>query len=152
MKGHILRGQTSFDFLVTYGWVMFIVFIVVGVMFALGIFNVGLFIGPRSTGFNQVNVVAWNVDSTGYLKLKLQNYAGMNIQITDIESLSGSNGISYPISNVSISNGMISGVISVGRFGVLTSGSYYTLPLRITYTDSTGFAYSESGTLTGTRS
>jgi len=149
MARQIRKGQTSLDFLMTYGWTMLIIFIVVGVMFALGIFNVGAFIGPRVTGFNQVDVVAWNVDSSGNLKLKLQNLAGMDIKVTKVDAMNQGSDFSYPIANVSILNGETSDIIQVGRIGGLTAEVYYTLPLRITYTDPSGFAYTESGTLTG---
>ena len=149
MKGLTTRGQTSLDFLMTYGWALLIIFIVVGVMFALGIFNVGAFIGPRVTGFNQLNVVAWNIDSAGNLKFKLQNYAGMDIRVVKVEALNEGSSYTYNINNVSIPNGMVSGIIPVGVISGLTAGTYYTLPLRITYTDPSGFAYTETGTFTG---
>jgi len=144
------EGQTSFDFLMTYGWALLLIVIVIGALFALGVFNVGSFTGPTATGFAQIGMIDWNVNNSGSLSLKLQNLAGMDIRVTGVSGLYGNSNFSYIISNVSIPNGEASDVFNVGTIGSVSPGLYYTLPLRITYTDFSGFNYTETGTISGT--
>src|SRR5271157_919763 len=144
------RGQTSLDFLMTYGWALLLIVIVVGALFALGIFNVGSFVGQRATGFPQVGVDAWNINSIGTLTLRLQNFAGTDIRVTGVNVTYGTIAFSYPISNVSIPNSRTSDAFPVGNITGLSPGQYYTLPLRITYTDPNNFVYTETGTISGT--
>ena len=150
MKDEPQKGQTSLDFLMTYGWALLLIVVVVGALFALGIFNVGSFIGPRATGFAQIGVLAWNINSAGALALRLQNFAGMDISVTNITASYGTAAYSYDITNVSIPNGKTSDTFNVGTIGGLAPGQYYTMPLRIIYTDINGFAYTETGTISGT--
>jgi len=149
-KGRIPKGQTSLDFLMTYGWAVLLVVVVVASLFALGVFNSGSFLGPRATGFAQVGVIAWNVNAAGVLALRLQNFAGMDINVVNIEATYGTSHFPYDITNVSIPNGKISDTFTVGAISGLAPGQYYTLPLRIVYTDINGFNYTETGTISGT--
>jgi len=144
------RGQTSLDFLMTYGWAISLVAIVIGALFALGIFNVGSFLGPRTTGFSQVSVIAWNINSAGDFSLKLQNFAGKGIRVAVITVTRGTSSISYNITNVSIPDGKVSNTFTVGTISGLAPGQYYTLPLRIIYADLNGFNYTDTGTISGT--
>jgi len=143
-------GQTSLDFLMTYGWAVLLVVVVVASLFALGVFNAGSFLGPRATGFAQIGVIAWNVNAAGDLALRLQNFAGMDINIINIEATYGISHFSYDITNVSIPNSKISDTFTVGTISGLAPGQYYTMPLRISYTDLNGFNYTETGTISGT--
>ena len=143
-------GQTSLDFMMTYGWALLLVVVVVSSLFALGVFNAGSFLGPRATGFAQVGVLAWNVNAAGVLALRLQNFAGMDITVINIEATFGNSHFPYDITNVSIPNGKVSDTFTVGAISGLAPGQYYTMPLRITYTDFNGFNYTETGTISGT--
>jgi len=144
------KGQTSLDFLMTYGWAVLLVVVVVASLFALGIFNAGSFMGPRATGFSQIGVIAWNVNAAGVLALRMQNYAGMDVSIISVEATHGPSVYLYDITNVSIPNGKTSETFTVGAITSLVSGQYYTLPLKIMYTDFNGFNYTETGTISGT--
>jgi len=144
------KGQTSLDFLMTYGWALLLIVVVVGALFTLGVFNVGSFIGPRATGFSQLGVIGWNVNAAGILSLRLQNFAGMDINVINIEATYGTSNYSFLITNVSIPNSKISDTFTVGAISGLAPGQYYTLPLRITYIDLNGFNYTETGTISGT--
>jgi len=152
-----MKGQTSLDFLMTYGWALLLIVIVVGALFALGVFNVGAFIGSRTTGFAQVGVIAWNVDHTAGLTVKLQNHAGVDVNVTNFSMTYGTNAvdITYNASLYNsgfLPNGGTSATITVGTIDGLSSGMTLTIPLAITYIDSNGFAYTETGTLSGTTS
>ncbi len=149
---HVMKkAQAGLDFLMTYGWALLLIVLVVGALFAMGIFNVGTFLGSRSSGFAQIKPIAWRVDSTGNLTLKLQDNAGTNVNVTLINATLGTQSISSN-SSFTISNGKQSGTISPGVFSnALATGASYSVQVTIQYTDTaTNFVYNDAGTLTGT--
>jgi len=151
MKKHTpkMEGQTSLDFLMTYGWALLLIVVVIGSLYALGIFNTGTLTGARSTGFAQIGVVGWNINAAGDFSLALQNLAGSDVTVVQLDAKYGNANVSFPISNLSIPNGATSGNFTVGTLTDLTSNQYYTIAIKLTYTDPSGFNYTESGTLTG---
>ncbi|MEM3372693.1 MAG: hypothetical protein QXF76_00555, partial [Candidatus Anstonellales archaeon] len=80
----MVKAQSGMDFLMTYGWALLIVVIVVGALFGLGIFDEGTFVGNKASGFTNVGVKAWQLSSTGTLQLQLQNNVGSDIRITAV--------------------------------------------------------------------
>jgi len=144
------KAQAGLDFLMSYGWALILIVLVVGALFALGIFDIGSFLGTKSSGFSQIKPIAWNVNPTGVLTVKLQNNAGTDVNVTSINAtlLSSTTGSSP---NVAISNSKQSAVLTVGTFSsVPAAGSSYTVQVVIKYTDmATAFNYTDSGTLTG---
>lgn len=146
-------GQAGLDFLMTYGWALLIIVLVIGVLFALGIFNVSSFTGNRAAGFAQVGVAAWKLTPGGTFTVQLTNRVGTTINIT---------GMNYTFDNMASSaastasanntaNGKTTATLTVAS-GVTgyNSGDPYSVKLDIYYTDlKTGFTYADSGTLTG---
>lgn len=143
------KGQAALDFLMTYGWAILLVVLVAAALFVLGVFNVGSFVGSKAVGFTEIAVPAFRVDTTGSLTLKLQNQAGSPITIDSVNATYGTTSASTaPAVNIGV--GATSDTITVGTLTGLNSGDSYAITLKIQYTDrSTGFAYTESGTLNG---
>jgi len=144
------KGQAGLDFLMTYGWALLLIVLVVGALFALGIFDIGSFLGSKASGFAQVGVVGWQVTSAGVLTAKFENHAGVDINVTSINATKGTQTVSYTTA-FDVNNGAQSSTITVGTFSSPGSqGSSYTVELVLSYTDrDTGFSYVDSGTLTG---
>ena len=146
-----MKAQAALDFLMTYGWALLIVVLVVGALFALGIFDIGTFMGNKTSGFTQIGVSGYKLDSAGTLTMKLKNLAGTNVNITQINATLGTTTVGNA-SVFSLANGKESAVFIVGNFStaVPTSGSSYSVKVAIVYTDtSSGFSYQDSGTLVG---
>ena len=145
---HRLLGQSALDFLMTYGWALLVMALVIAGLFSLGLFDTGSFIGTRASGFVQVTPVGWRVTPAGALSVMFKNNAGTDITITQVNATMGA---SPPISNstaVPILNGEQSGTLALGSFGAW-SGSY-TIRVTVSYNDSaTGFSYTDAGTLSG---
>ncbi len=147
----ILRGQAALDFLMTYGWALMLMALVVASLFALGIFDVGNFVGNRASGFVQVGVVGWRVSPAGAFTLLLKNNAGTDINITMINATLSQSNVVYSSPVINLANGAQSSTISVGTFSsVPSAGNSYTAKVLISYNDSaTGFTYVDTGTLYG---
>lgn len=144
------KGQAGLDFLMTYGWALLIIVLVVGALFALGIFDIGSFLGSKASGFAQVGVVGWKVAGDGEFTAKFENHAGTDINVTGVSAVLGTETITYT-TGFAIDNGKQSGTITVGSFANPgSSGSSYSIAVTLNYTDSdTGFQYTDSGTVTG---
>jgi hypothetical protein len=144
------KAQAGLDFLMTYGWALLLVVLVVGALFALGIFDVGSFLGSKASGFSQLSLVGWRLAESGSFTVMFENHAGTGVNVTAINATLGTDTISYSTA-FTMSTGSKSGTKTVGTFSNPgTSGDSYTVDLVVTYVDtSTGFQYVDSGTLTG---
>jgi hypothetical protein len=145
------KGQAALDFLMTYGWALLLIVLAVGALFALGVFDISGFLGSRATGFAQVHVAAWRVDSAGVLTVKLTDQAGTDINVTNATWTYLGTSTTNTTINTTINNGQTSATLTLGSVsGITSAGTSYTLPLSIAYVDrTTSFAYQTSGTLTG---
>ncbi len=145
-----MKGQASLDFLMTYGWALLIIVLIVAALFSLGIFDAGTFLGSRSSGFTQIGVSAWRIDSGGNMTVQLRNRAGNDVNLTLINATLNNQSITYN-TTTKLANGKASASILVGNFSnAPSSGGSYSVNMQITYTDlSTGFSYLDSGTVTG---
>ena len=132
----------------TYGWALLILALVVAGMFSMGIFDTGSFVGTRATGFVQVSPVGWRVTPAGALTVMFKNNAGTDITITQINATLGQSSMAPYATPVPIANGEQTGTLSIGSFG--TQSGSYTIRMAIAYNDSTtGFSYTDSGTISG---
>lgn len=144
------KAQAGLDFLMTYGWALLLIVLVVGALFALGVFDIGSFTGSKASGFAEIGVVGWKLDTGGILTAKFENHAGTDINISEINATYKTQSVSYATA-FNVDNGEQSGTITVGTFSSPGSkGSSYTVKMDITYSDrNTGFVYTNSGTITG---
>ncbi|MCX6772520.1 MAG: hypothetical protein NTV88_01985 [Candidatus Micrarchaeota archaeon] len=150
----VKKGQAALDFLMTYGWALLIIALAAAAIVALGILDMGSFIGSRATGFSQIEPIGWSLDHTGVFNIKLKNNAGTDINVTSVttsyNSVAGNCSALNPPVGISLPEGSESGVINACTFGAINPGASYSLRLNINYTDSeTGFSYTDAGTVTG---
>ena len=145
-----MKGQTALDFLMTYGWALLLIVLVIGALFALGVFDIGSFVGSRATGFAQVGVAAWRVDNNGTLTTQLTNRVGSDIRVDSVSwTYRGTSGSNASV-NTSVANGQTSATLALGTIGGAASGASYSIQMTIGYTDlNTNFPYQSSGTITG---
>lgn len=99
------RGQSSFEFLVTYGWAIVVVLIIIGILAYFGAFNPGQYIPEKCDFGPQLECVDSVVNAQGYVLLIVQNNFGDAINITGVSSFDVT--VADALSNVSmrISNG-----------------------------------------------
>jgi len=145
------KAQAGLDFLMTYGWALLLIVLIVGALFALGIFDVGSFLGSRSSGFAQVGITGWALAEDGTFTAMFENHAGSDISISSITATMGTQTVNYTTATP-LSNGASTGTLTLGTFSSPgTAGTSYTVEIDMVYSDSaTGFNYADSGTVTGT--
>jgi len=147
-----MKGQAALDFLMTYGWAIALVVIIAAVLFALGIFDVGNFLGSKASGFSGVAVKGWALDTAGTFTMRVSNQVGQQISVGNATVTIGSTAAALNFTAFNLATGQDSAVLSSapGAFGVQASGSGYTAKAAIKYTDlNANFPYATSGTLTG---
>ncbi len=143
------KAQSGMDFLMTYGWALLIVVLIVAALFALGIFDSGTFVGTRASGFQDIGVSAWQLDNNGNLQLQLRNNAAKDVNITSITATLKTQSASYN-TPIQLPNGKTSSAITITGLPQLQAGSSYEIQLQIAYTDlASGFNATSTGTITG---
>ena len=146
------KGQAALDFLMTYGWAIALVVIIAAVLFSLGVFDVGNFVGNKAAGFSGVAVKGWNLASDGTFTMKVSNQVGQKISINSITVTNAGTAKNVSGLPVTLSSGADSATLSsaAAAFGNSTTGTSYTAQVVIAYTDlNANFNYSTSGTVTG---
>ncbi|MCH7535590.1 MAG: hypothetical protein IH948_07580 [Bacteroidetes bacterium] len=147
----MMKGQSALDFLMTYGWALLLIVIVIGALFALGVFDISSFVGSRATGFAQVSVDAWRVDGNGNLTIQFANHVGKDIQLDNATVIFRGAETAFSLGPTNVSVGDATSTLSLGNIPGLTDGTSYTLQMIIRYTDLTAnfSGYQSSGTLAG---
>jgi uncharacterized protein (UPF0333 family) len=126
------KGQTSLEYLMTYGWMLLIIGIVAVVLWQMGIFEKQT-IPPGSTGFSQAKPLDWKASySDRTLTLTLINDAGTGILLTDVNVTTFTNTCSV--------NGLNREMRAADAFQVIVpdcdfpdAGEYYKAEIIIVY-------------------
>ena len=102
MKG---KGQSAIEFLMTYGWAVLIMLVVIAILFMVGVFNPGTAV-PEScvlpAGFT---CYSYSIDSTGKLYLDMGQAKGKRITITALTCSMEEDPSLQSITPVTIDNG-----------------------------------------------
>lgn len=144
------------EYLMTYGWAILIIIIVVAVLFSLGVFNPSTYTQTTATGLSGFRVPAggWQLSSGGTLTMQVENGVGATIDIQGtgvrIGSTAGSINHTWG-SEVRLGPGQTV-TLNLTGLGSRTSGTAYSADINITYENvDTGLpGFISTGTLTGT--
>ncbi|MFH1239808.1 MAG: hypothetical protein V1672_01200 [Candidatus Diapherotrites archaeon] len=141
------KGQSALEYLMTYGWALIVIAIVIGVLVFIMSTTTA---GSNCTSDNtQIIYVDHAVDASGGIDLKVQNGAGQTISITAITMQNGFTGTptapTLPASVVSGAETTIESPTGVG------TGSTYRGEVALTYIRGTGgITHNATLTCTGT--
>jgi len=91
-----MKSQSAMEYLITYGWAILIVTLVVGVLYTLGLFNPSS-IAPSYCVFSGGAFIckSFSISSTGYLSLTLISNVPAPINVTQIDCNAWGNVSSY---------------------------------------------------------
>ena len=78
-----MKGQTALEYLITYGWAILVILVVLAVLWYYGIFNPARWAGESVTEGSAFKIVDKNLQ-VGTLKLTLGNKAGTTVAINSI--------------------------------------------------------------------
>ncbi len=101
------RLQSAMEYLVSYGWIIIVIAVVVGVLYGLGIFNPGALIPAHCTLSGEWSCVDYVMNTQGMLELKVMQNTGSDIAVTGVACYQNSSNIieTKPTNNVKMYNG-----------------------------------------------
>ncbi|MDE1870418.1 MAG: hypothetical protein KGH71_05580, partial [Candidatus Micrarchaeota archaeon] len=150
------RAQSAMEYLLTYGWAFLIIGVVLGAMFALGIFNPGQFASPECLLPAGFSCLSFFLSTNGQLQVNLEQATQTPLNITGYNCTQNStvkmipippaNQIYLPIgSNYTFTmNCFTTGNI----LAAMSPGQFYTGTLAFNYTEiTTGFPHVAFGKL-----
>jgi hypothetical protein len=126
------KGQAALEFLMTYGWAILIVVVVVAALFAMNVFNPGAFVGETVSGFGSFQVTGHSYSQAGLVNFTLGNKLGTQITITNVDVTAGGTTASDSASNTLGPNQQVS--YSISGLPASTQGAQYSAEVEITYT------------------
>ena len=143
------KGQSTLEYLITYGWAILIIVVIAAILWYFGVFNPSRWAGKQATGFSRFVVDDFVVNTSGGLTLVLGSKEDKRIQNVNVTVLFG-NGTVRDWDNVS---SMGPGSAYTFHIDNATDpgsvGDSYRLSVRILYTKGS-LSHSDEGTLIGT--
>lgn len=87
------KSQAALEFLITYGWAMLSVLVIVGVLIYFGVFNTNKYVSDQCDMGSQLHCEDYILHKDGWIALQLRNNFGVPIDITKItvKSIYGTN-------------------------------------------------------------
>jgi len=78
------KAQSGLEFLMTYGWAIFIVLVVIGILMYLGVFDLSVYLPETCSGPPGVDCTDFSsVGTDGEVLFQIQNNLGQTINITE---------------------------------------------------------------------
>lgn len=126
------KGQAALEFLMTYGWAILIVVVVVAALFAMNVFNPASFVGETASGFASFTASGWSYNTGGVVNFTLGNKLGSQVTITQVAVVSSGTTVTNSTSAIAGPNGLVT--YSISGLPALTQGSQYSAEVKVTYT------------------
>lgn len=134
------KGQTAIEYLMTYGWAILIILVVGGVLYYYGVFSPSKLVGKSKTGFQQVDLVDWEVNAgtSANISVLLENRVGTAITVQDA-TVETANAVFNDVGGVETAVNITEGARDTafrtisGTGQNLPAGSSYQLDLTIIY-------------------
>ncbi len=145
------KGQTALEYLMTYGWAILIVIIVVAALYALGLTKPCRWVGTQVREFPDFRVRDPKFDSNGQLTFYLERLKPEQVNITKVIY----NGTGYTGANTTLQLPLASGesklIIVPKETGTAPNpGDCYSVDVKIEYTViDTGAALTTYGKISG---
>ena len=131
-----MKGQSALEYLITYGWAILVILVVLAVLWYYGIFNPARWAGESVTEGSAFKVVDKNLVSTGILTLTLGNKAGTTVNITSLTvtgDITGTKALTPPETVVAGANIVANYTIIVGGLSSASVGSFARFTVTIGY-------------------
>lgn len=146
------KGQTALEYLMTYGWAILIVIVVVAALYSLGLTKPCRWVGTQITGFGEVAVsgIKFTPDN---LYISIQRQKPEDITITGVSFASAANGNGVNTTSITLTSGASPTAFIVpqapgGKGGSV--GDCYAIDVTINYTDmTTNVQHQSLGRITG---
>ena len=143
MAGEDVKAQTAFEMLMSYGWAILVITIVVGILYAMGVFNPSN-VAPSSCKLPAgLSCKTFKIDKSARLTLEIGQSTGKTLRVTGVGCSKAANPAPTAITSVDIASGESKYVTNVTTVTckesndatAATSSSYYKGKLVINYSE-----------------
>lgn len=124
------KGQTALEYLITYGWAILVILVVLAVLWYYGIFNPATWAGTQVISGNQFQILDHSLTTTS-LDIVIGNKGSDTLQVTAI-AVSGDVAFTGAITPKNLTGGGNT-TFSVTLDTALTSGATVTYTIGFTY-------------------
>jgi hypothetical protein len=147
------RGQSALEYLMTYGWALVVILVVIAALFALGILSPATYQGATCRGFGKIAYFDHVYDSNGDFLIQLGNGSGRTITTG-----SATFGIDYDqdgtwdgsVATAATWQGSSNYLFQLASgSGAVTAGDNYISDVNIVYTPSGRLQQVETATCSG---
>ena len=82
-----MRGQTALEYLITYGWALVAISVIIVLLYYLNVFNPSMWMPVRNeaVGLSVFGVTDFSVNGSGWIVLYIVNNAQASVNLTDIQ-------------------------------------------------------------------
>ena len=153
------KSQAAMEFLMTYGWAILVVLVAIGALAYFGVLSPDRFLPakcqlPAGIACTDFSIKAGATPITGTVNIILRNGLGFDVSIDRTGAKSDPKegvyveGCTTPAITKDLANGVQDSFAVSGC--TLTSGSKYSGPVNVTYTNQdSGLVHTVQGTITG---
>ncbi len=125
------RGQTALEYLITYGWAILVILIVLAVLWYYGIFNPATWAGAQVVSSTSFQVLDSKMTNST-LSFSVGNKVGSSVTITALAiSGNGLGGTATGLPLTVVANG--NAALTIGTLTGATSGSTVTFTVTVTF-------------------
>ncbi|PIO00507.1 hypothetical protein COT72_02265 [archaeon CG10_big_fil_rev_8_21_14_0_10_43_11] len=127
----VSKGQSALEYLITYGWALLVIIVVLVALAGLNVFNARAWSGEYASGFSSFSVDSWSYSKAGEVEFSLANLIGNTITIQSINITDGLN-------SIETGTGVVIGSGQEKRFAVgglreLDLGTLYDVQIMVSF-------------------
>lgn len=142
------KGQAALEFVMTYGWAILTMTIVVVVVWQLGLFKLGGTVEPGSGGFWGLTPQDYMLTESGQLTISFSNYIGSNVTLDEVYVNQGGTEITLTVYETAEPGNPK--VVTIPGLKTGNGGNRFDILMSVSYTDPrTGNQHKSSGQIWG---
>ncbi len=146
-----MRGQTALEYLITYGWAIVAISVIIMLLFYLGAFNPTAWVPVRdeAVGLSTFGVTDFTVNGTGVITLYLVNNAQSSVNLMDIKIQGASLTDLNPSLPKLMSPGSTFNITGNSTISGNRGDTFYNNKIEFNFTILGGGSHTDSGMLRG---
>jgi len=146
-----VRGQTALEYLITYGWALVAIGVIIMLLFYLGIFNPSAWMPVRNEaiGLGVFGITDFSVRGDGNITLFLVNNAQASVNLTDIKIKDASLTSPTPALPRVISPGSNLTITGISTIIGNRGDAFYGTKIEFNYSIIGGAQHTDSGIIRG---